>query len=64
MSKQIVAFGDSNTRFYYGDTMTPGPIEEAWPARSCSESGAWTPRYGMRDTPASRPISPWPGSRR
>ena len=33
MSKQIVAFGDSNTRFYYGDTVTPGPIEEAWPAR-------------------------------
>ena len=33
MGKLMVAFGDSNTRFYYGDTMTPAPLEEAWPAR-------------------------------
>ena len=29
MSVQIVAFGDSNTRYYLGDTGTPGPLEEA-----------------------------------
>ena len=33
MSYQIVAFGDSNTRYYLGDTGTPGPLEEAWPAK-------------------------------
>lgn len=33
MSVQIVAFGDSNTRYYLGDTGTPGPLEEAWPAK-------------------------------
>lgn len=33
MSYQIVAFGDSNTRYYLGDTATPGPLEEAWPAK-------------------------------
>ena len=32
MSHLIVAFGDSNTRYYLGDTGTPGPLEEAWPA--------------------------------
>lgn len=32
MRKQIVAFGDSNTRFWYGDTGEPGPAEQAWPA--------------------------------
>ena len=33
MSYQIVAFGDSNTRYYLGDTGTAGPLEDAWPAR-------------------------------
>ncbi len=33
MSYQIVAFGDSNTRYYLGDTGTPGPLEDAWPAK-------------------------------
>lgn len=33
MAHLIVAFGDSNTRFYLGDTGTLGPLEEAWPAR-------------------------------
>lgn len=33
MAYQIVAFGDSNTRYYLGDTGTAGPIEDAWPAR-------------------------------
>lgn len=33
MSVQIVAFGDSNTRYYLGDTGTPGPLEEAWPTK-------------------------------
>ena len=33
MSVQIVAFGDSNTRYYLGDSGTPGPLEEAWPAK-------------------------------
>ncbi len=32
MSKKIVAFGDSNTRFWYGDSGQPGPAEQAWPA--------------------------------
>lgn len=33
MSYKIVAFGDSNTRFYFGDTASVGPLEQAWPAR-------------------------------
>ena len=33
MAYQIVAFGDSNTRYYLGDTGTPGPLEDAWPAK-------------------------------
>lgn len=33
MSYQIVAFGDSNTRYYLGDAAAPGPLEEAWPAK-------------------------------
>lgn len=33
MSDRIVAFGDSNTRYYLGDTGTPGPLEDAWPAK-------------------------------
>ena len=33
MSYQIVAFGDSNTRYYFGGTGTPGPLEDAWPAK-------------------------------
>ena len=33
MSNLIVAFGDSNIRYYLGDTASPGPLEEAWPAR-------------------------------
>ena len=33
MSERIVAFGDSNTRYYLGDTGEPGPLEEAWPAK-------------------------------
>ena len=33
MSVQIVAFGDSNTRYYLGDAAAPGPLEEAWPAK-------------------------------
>lgn len=33
MSYRIVAFGDSNTRYYLGDTGEPGPLEEAWPAK-------------------------------
>ena len=33
MSYQIVAFGDSNTRYYLGDTGEAGPLEDAWPAR-------------------------------
>lgn len=33
MSIQIVAFGDSNTRYYLGDAGVPGPLEEAWPAK-------------------------------
>ena len=31
MSYQIVAFGDSNTRYYLGDTGTPGPLGGACP---------------------------------
>lgn len=33
MTHRIIAFGDSNTRFYFGDTGQAGPLEEAWPAR-------------------------------
>lgn len=33
MSYQIAAFGDSNTRYYFGDIGETGPLEEAWPAR-------------------------------
>lgn len=32
MPYRIVAFGDSNTRFYLGDLGEPGPADQAWPA--------------------------------
>lgn len=33
MSKTIVAFGDSNTRYWLGDMGEPGRLRDAWPAQ-------------------------------
>lgn len=33
MKRTVVAFGDSNTRYWRGDLGEPGPLSEAWPAR-------------------------------
>ncbi|MFQ8759510.1 MAG: hypothetical protein ACLSAF_08815 [Intestinimonas sp.] len=45
MSYQIVAFGDSNTRYYLGDTGTAGPLRTpglpAWRHFCGIGAGTW-----------------------